>query len=204
MPSEPGTNAILTVWNLKTLQPDVELVGDDCTVKFWASFNSEGTVLVASTSKSYTNACDISEFFNVAPIRTIHIWDVSLRRDVASLDVRRDADERYQPLGFSSDGKFLAVGEQTNDFELYRLTAGSAPEQIAYIKDFLNFRSVFNVDGSLILTMDNLWETETGKNVSPWPKPQDPPFILDTAFSPDGTTIGILMPDSTIQLWRVQ
>lgn len=205
-PDRSGTNVIFTLWNLKIGQPIVELVGDGCTNHFWASFGSEGALFVASSSKSQTDVCNIPNL-GTASTAIIHLWDVASRRKVASLTLKKHVRGDRVQVGFSPDGKFVMV-DTGSEIEFWRLTPEKEPELVSSIQDH-EFRA-FTSDGLQVLTRRTLWGVETGKPLNFWTgsegsdSPANDAFFVDAALSPDGTTIGLLMENSTIQLWRVQ
>lgn len=205
MPLAAGTNAVFTLWNLNTGQ-STDLTGDNCTVRFAASFGLEGTLFVASFSKSQNEVCNAYNFVD-APIVSIQLWDLSSRRKIASLPLKNDDFNNGMQVGFRPDGEIMVV-ETPSKISFWRLTPEKEPGPIISIHDS-EWRA-FTHDGLLAITTRNLWHMRSGNPLNLWMNsedvhsPESAIFFVDTALSPDGTTIGILMENSTIQLWGIQ
>lgn len=127
--------------------------------------------------------------------------------DVASAKERRlpvDGDGELVPLGFSADGRTLAVA-QRSAVHLLDVASGRARVPPLAHKQYVSCL-VFSLDGKTVATADGhspdrvlLWDVATGKETG---LIQAKGEVRTLAFSPDDLTLAIAGPDN-VRLWEL-
>ncbi len=184
-----GEDNRVSIFDLSSRQPVIDLVSRDHEYLSNLVFSAEGSVLAASYER---------------PNNVITLWDAASwqeKETFTHLTTRED----YHDLVFTPDGRGLAVGT-TNPVEIVFIDLATkevyqqfpqrtrAPYQLAFSPDGSLFASACDD-----MTLD-LWDPATGKSIE----------VLRTggetgsvAFSPDGSLIAFSVWGQGFQVWSV-
>ena len=132
--------------------------------------------------------------------RTVLLWDVATREQVATLGHRLWVNA----VSFSPDGALLASGLWHRTVLLWDV---ATREQVATLEGHTNvvYSVSFSPDGALLATggwdgMVILWDVLTREKIIAFGHTD---LIRSVSFSPDGTTLAAGGEDGTILLWNV-
>ena len=132
--------------------------------------------------------------------RTVLLWDVATREQVATLGHRFWVNA----VSFSPDGTLLASGLWDRTVLLWDV---ATREQVATLEGHTNvvYSVSFSPDGALLATggwdgMVILWDVLTREKIIAFGHTD---AIRSVSFSPDGTTLAAGGEDGTILLWNV-
>ena len=132
--------------------------------------------------------------------RTVLLWDVATREQVATLGHRLWVNA----VSFSPDGTLLASGLWHRTVLLWDV---ATREQVATLEGHTNvvYSVSFSPDGALLATggwdgMVILWDVLTREKIIAFGHTD---AIRSVSFSPDGTTLAAGGQDGTILLWNV-
>ncbi len=134
-------------------------------------------------------------------VRTIHIWDVHRRAEVAVLTGRGDT---LREVVFSSDGAWLAAAGERFDKSI-RIWDLAKKEQTHQLEGHSStvYALALSRDGKRLASGSTdgtvrLWDTTTWKEVQTL---QHGTNVYGVAFSPDGTRLACACANNTIRLW---
>ncbi|MBI4233843.1 MAG: M6 family metalloprotease domain-containing protein, partial [Chloroflexi bacterium] len=132
--------------------------------------------------------------------KSAEIWDTEHWTELAVLP----HPSRVMSLGFSPDGKLLAVGAGDKkihlwDLENYQEVSTLDHGDVVWNVTFSLDGTVLTSAGSLSPTTVRLWDVARGEELGSWPFSEQ---VQGMVFSPDGRTLAIRM-SSAWELWDV-
>jgi WD40 repeat protein len=155
---------------------------------FWASLSPEGSWNIVSVYNSNTSS---DRSVNKTIIR---VWDIA--RHTSQL--LREYERAGGPIIFSPSGKLIGIGESFYICNLSKLTCAQKALNTGYFVKF-------GLDDSIVLDQEGVLSVTQKERIFTIPTQEDLPheWVMQTDLSPDGTIIGALFIDGTIQLWTV-
>ncbi len=182
---------VVRIWNIATGSLSATLEGHTALV-WHVTFSSDGKRL-ASRSLPWKSTADTSE---------IKVWDLETGKAIVSIDGLRPSSSRA--LDFSSDGKRLAAGFDTNMLKIWDAASGEEVLVKGLERSSISCL-VFSPDGQRMavsgMTRDvELLDAATGDVVRTFPG--EFVFRSRLTFSPNGDRLASATP-SGIELWDV-
>jgi WD40 repeat protein len=178
-------------------------LGDfDKTVQLWQLEPQKKLAEFATTAKvNGVNFSPDGQLLAAATNNQIKLWDVSTRKEVASLVGNGEA---VNHVVFSPNGKTLAAANQNGTIKLWDVASRQEIKQLEGHGRRVNYVA-FSPDGKTLASAGNdgtimLWNMRD-------PKPFKTLFghrntVVGVAFSPDGRLLASASTDSTIKLWK--
>lgn len=186
-----GGDNLIQVWNMKTGERELTLIGHTYGVKCGA-LSPEGKLLV-------TGSWD----------QTVRVWDIDSGDPQKPL---RGHSGPVEGIALSPDGKTIASGGSDRVFRLWnaksRLMMSTSPEQELPVN-----RIAFSPDGTLLATGSGsatewkragevkLWDARTGEELAVMPG--HGACVNTVVFSPDGKRLATGTADGMLRIWDV-
>ena len=185
-------------------------VSNDDAVRLWQL--SDGTML----QEGYALLGGVVTFSPVEALlvtrdyrdNLLAIWRVPDNDVPATRQILNDpSDESTIPesIGFSPDGKLLALGSNNGRVLVWRIKDGSLLYTLDAHRDYI--RGVaFSPDGQLLATASfdqtiKFWRVADGALLHSVTLPHG--ILYDIAFSPDGRLLAVSSLDGTVRLWGI-
>lgn len=127
---------------------------------------------------------------------TAKLWDLKTGKLLFNLEPSSVCN--YKP-SFSADGKFVAIPSWDYSVKIWDTRSGTSTQSLSNNSDFVNC-VIFNPNGKSVLTsLGEIWDIETGKQICKLEGPDVDLYKL--SYSPDGKKI-IAIESSNVKIWE--